>query len=207
MRFNLLKSGYNNSVGRYGTQSRSGRKIKPEMLVIVRERKIFVFEKGEYVVSGTKGVCVVDEITTLNITGVDKKREYYILKPVYVKGSTVYVPVDTADGSLRKILNEQEARELIHGIPEIPLITITNDKLLEQEYRGCMKSNDCAELVRVIKTIYLRKQKRLEAGRKVTAVDAKYFRMAEDNLYGELAVSLQMPRGEVENYITNEMNA
>ena len=59
--------------------------------------------------------------------------------------------------------------------------------------------------IRIIKTIYLRKQKRLEAGRKVTAVDAKYFRLAEDNLYGELAISLGMPRGEVEQYITQEV--
>lgn len=170
-----------------------------------RERKMFVFEKGEYVVSGNKGVCRVDDITTLDICGVDRKREYYILKPVYVSGSTVYVPVDTADGTLRKVLSREEADRLIQGIPQIPLITSTNDKLLEQEYRGCMKTNDCAEWIRIIKTIYLRKQKRLEAGRKVTAVDAKYFRLAEDNLYGELAVSLQMPRGEVESYITREM--
>ena len=164
-----------------------------------------MFSKGEYVVSGNKGVCVVEDITTLDIAGVDKEREYYILKPVYMAGSTVYVPVDTADGSLRRVLSREEADRLIQGIPEIPLINISNDKLLEQEYRGCIRTNDCAEWIRVIKTIYLRKQKRLEAGRKVTAVDAKYYRLAEDNLYGELAVSLQMQRGEVEDYITKEM--
>lgn len=161
-----------------------------------------MFEKGEYVVSGGKGVCVVEDITTLNISGVDREREYYILKPLYMAGSTVYVPVDTADDSMRRVLSREEADELIHEIPEIPLITISNDKLLEQEYRGCMRTNDCAEWIRIIKTIYQRKQKRLAAGRKVTAVDAKYFRMAEDSLYGELAVSLQMPRGEIEDYIT-----
>ncbi|MCM1091663.1 MAG: CarD family transcriptional regulator [Butyrivibrio sp.] len=164
-----------------------------------------MFSKDEYVVSGNKGVCVVEDITTLDIAGVDKEREYYILKPVYMAGSTVYVPVDTADSSLRRVLSREEADRLIQGIPEIPLINISNDKLLEQEYRGCIRTNDCAEWIRVIKTIYLRKQKRLEAGRKVTAVDAKYYRLAEDNLYGELAVSLQMQRGEVEDYITKEM--
>lgn len=166
----------------------------------------FVFQKGEYVVSGNKGVCVVDDITTLDISGVDKEREYYILKPVYMAGSTVYVPVDTADNSMRRVLSREEADKLISEIPEIPLISISNDKLLEQEYRGCMKTNDCAEWIRIIKTIYLRKQKRIEAGRKVTAVDAKYFRLAEDNLYGELAISLQMPRGEIEDYITREID-
>ncbi len=166
-----------------------------------------MFEKGEHVVSGNKGVCVVEDITTLDISGVDKEREYYILKPIYVPGSTVYVPVDTADGSLRRVLSREEADSLIRGIPDIPLITISNDKLLEQEYRGCMKTNDCAEWIKIIKTIYTRKQKRLAAGRKVTAVDAKYFRMAEDNLCGELAVALQMPRGEVESYITEEVES
>ena len=165
-----------------------------------------MFKKGEYVVSGNKGVCVVEDITTLNISGVDKEREYYILKPIYLSGSTVYVPVHTADSTMRKVLSHEEADQLIREIPDIPLITISNDKLLEQEYRGCMKTNDCAEWIKIIKTIYQRKQKRLAAGRKVTAVDAKYFRLAEDNLYGELAVSLQMPRGEVEGYITREMD-
>ncbi len=164
-----------------------------------------MFEKGEYVVSGNKGVCVVDNITTLDISGLDKEREYYILKPIYVAGSTVYIPVDTAEGTLRRVLSREEADKLIQGIPDIPLITSANDKLLEQEYRGCMRTNDCTEWIRIIKTIYLRKKKRLEAGRKVTAVDAKYFRLAEDNLYGELAVSLQIPRGEVESYIIKEM--
>ncbi len=164
-----------------------------------------MFEKGEYVVCGNKGVCLVENITTLNISGVDKEREYYILKPVYMTGSTVYVPVDATKESIRKILNREEAKELIQLIPEIPLITIANDKLLEQEYRGCIQSNSCREWVRIIKTIYLRKKQRIEAGRKVTAVDAKYSRLAEDNLYGELAVALDIPREEVEGYIAGEI--
>lgn len=164
-----------------------------------------VFEKGEYVVCSNKGVCAVEGVTTLDISGVDKERKYYILKPIYVSGSTVYIPVDTAEESMRRVLSREEADELISGLSNIPLITITNDKMLEQEYRDCMKSNSCEEWVKIIKTIYLRKQKRLEAGRKVTAVDAKYFRMAEDNLYGELAISLKMSRDDVEHYITEEM--
>ena len=102
------------------------------------ERKVKVFQKGERVVCGSKGVCVVEEITTLDIAGVDKKREYYILKPLYLSSSTVYIPVDTAEGSMRKVLAHEEAEKLIHRIPEIPLITIANDKLLEQEYKNRM---------------------------------------------------------------------
>lgn len=169
------------------------------------ERKILLFKKGEYVVCGSKGVCLVEDITALEIPGVDKGRKYYILKPVYVTGSIVYLPVDATKESIRKVLSREEADELIHVIPEIPLINITNDKLLEQEYRSGIRSNNCREWIKIIKTIYRRKQKRMESGRKVTAMDAKYFRLAEDNLYGELSVSLGMPREEVESYVTGEI--
>ena len=76
------------------------------------ERKVKVFQNGERVVCGSKGVCVVEEITTLDIAGVDKKREYYILKPLYLSSSTVYIPVDTAEGSMRKVLAHEEAESL-----------------------------------------------------------------------------------------------
>lgn len=171
-----------------------------------QERKIVVYKIGEYVICGNKGVCMVEDITTLTMPGVDKAREYYILKPVYMTGSTVYVPADSPRDTMRSVLNREEAMQLIGIIPEISPITTANDKLLEQEYRNCLRTTRCEEWVKIIKTIYLRKQKRLEAGRKVTAVDTKYYRLAEDNLYGELAISFDMPRDEVEAYITEEMD-
>lgn len=164
-----------------------------------------MFEVGEYVVCGSKGVCVVENITTLNISGVDRERKYYILKPLYMTGSTIYVPVDGSGESMRRVLGRDEAQKLIREIPNVPLLVITNDKLIEQMYKECIKTNRCEELIKIIKTIYLRKQKRIQDGRKVTAVDAKYFRLAEENLYGELAVSLDLPRNEVESYISREI--
>ena len=164
-----------------------------------------MFEIGEYVVCGNKGVCIVENITTLDISGVDKERKYYILKPKYHTGSTVYVPVDSPKESMRRVLNREEAAKLIDAIPEIPLINITNDKLSEQTYKECLRANSCEQWVRIIKTIYLRKQKRIQAGRKVTAVDAKYFHLAEESLYGELAVALEMEREDVEAYIAGEI--
>ena len=161
-----------------------------------------MFRVGEYVVCGNKGVCTVEDITTLDISGVDKEKKYYILKPKYLSASTVYVPVDTANTSMRSVLTEEDAQELIQSIPQIKVLDIKNEKMVEQDYKACMKSNACEEWVRLIKTIYERKQKRLQAGRKETAVDSKYFKIAEDNLYGELAVALNMERAEVCEYIS-----
>lgn len=200
---NLLKYGYNISM-MFCIEYESSQSVLSFRVLAERESEVFF--KGEYVVSGNKGVCVVENITTLDISGVDKKREYYILKPVYMAGSTVYVPVDTAQEAMRKVLNREEAEQLIREIPEIPQINISNDKLLEQEYRSCIKTNRCEDLIRLIKTIHQRKQKRQEVGRKVTAVDARYYRIAEENLYGELAISLEISRSAVEDYIIEELD-
>lgn len=168
-----------------------------------------MYQKGDCLACGNKGVCMVEDITTLNISGVDKEREYYILKPVYSPGSTVYVPISSGEESLRKVLSHEEAERLLDEVPLLSPLVVENDKLLEQEYRSCMKTNNCKEWARMLKTICFRRQKRLEEGRKQTAVDAKYFRLVCENLYGELAVSLSMGKNKVEDWfmerITEEM--
>lgn len=157
-------------------------------------------------ICGSKGVCVVENVTTLDINGVDKLRQYYILKPVYQSGSTVYIPVD-APGDMRSVLTRYEAERLIDTIPEIPLLVIPNDKMTEQIYKECMRTGDCREWIKVLKTIHERKQKRQQLGRKVTALDEKYSRLAEQSLYGELAIALDLNRDAVEGYIAGNRTA
>lgn len=164
-----------------------------------------MFSIGQNVICGNKGVCTVEDITVLDIAGVDKTKKYYLLKPLYVAGSTVYVPVDSAVTSMRAILTKEEAEELIHGIPDIPILEIKNERLLEQDYKSCMKSNNCRDWVKLIKTIHERRQKRLQVGRKETAIDSKYFKLAEDLLYGELAVALALERDHVSQYIEAQL--
>lgn len=165
-----------------------------------------MYQKGEYVVCGSKGVCIVEDITTLDISGVDKTREYYILKPLYAAASTVYVPVDVAKDSLRRVITADEAKAFVQTIPDISLLDIANDKLLEPAYKQCLKANCCDEWVRIIKTIYQRRQTRMEAGRKETAIDVRYCKIAEDGLYGELAAALNISRDSIEKYIVDVMN-
>ena len=56
-------------------------------------------------------------------------------------------------------------------------------------------------LISIIKTLYIRKQKRMAEGRKCTAVDEHYFKLAENQLHSELAFSLGVPKSEVHQII------
>ena len=66
-----------------------------------------------------------------------------------------------------------------------------------------MKSCKCAEWVRIIKTLYQRKMSRLKQGKKITALDERYMRTAEHELYSELALTL----GVSEEQLASELRA
>ncbi len=149
-----------------------------------------MYQIGEYVVKANNGVCSVDDIVHLNMSGVDKKKEYYLLVPIEDKGAKIYVPVDKAQENLREVLSSEAAWDLIRGIPQIESIWITNDKLREQEYKAAIKSGRPEALVGIIKNLYDRREARMAEGKKSTAVDERYFRLAENMLYSELAFAI-----------------
>ena len=163
-----------------------------------------MYKKGEYVIYGSSGVCQVGDVTTLDIDNVPKDREYYVLFPKN-NGGTIYVPVDVASTKMRKVITKEEADHLIEKIPIIQPIEISNEKLLEESYKKCIRSNECIEWIRLIKCIYARKQLRLSEGKKITATDEKYMHMAEDALYLELGTALNLQKDQVLKYVIKEI--
>lgn len=166
-----------------------------------------MFKIGQMIIYGSTGVCIVDGIGPLDSSSGMGDRVYYTLSPFYSKDSKIYTPVDNSKIVMRPILTHTEAEALIQEIPEIEELGILNEKNREQDYKDALAKADCYEMIRVIKTIYPRKQKRLAEGKKVTVSDERYFNMAEDFLYKELALSLNIEVDKVEKYIINRVQA
>lgn len=166
-----------------------------------------MFKKGQFIIYGSTGVCIVDGIGPLDPSSGMGDRMYYTLSPFYSKESRIYTPVDNQKIVMRPILTHTEAEDLIKEIPKIQELWIIDEKNREKDYKDALAKADCHEMVRIIKTIYPRKQKRLAAGKKVTASDERYFNMAEDFLYKELAISLDMDVNQVEGYIRSNVQA
>ena len=160
-----------------------------------------MFKKDELIMCGGHGVCRVVNVTGNPIDRLDKVRKYYVLEPVYEKGSTVYTPVDNDKVIMRKIMNKQEAEDLVERITSIDTVWIQEEKGREQMYKEAIRTYDCHSLVQIIKTLYLRKQSRLQEGKKVLSSDEQYLRKAEELLYGEMSLALSIPKEEVETYI------
>lgn len=163
-----------------------------------------MFQKGDHIIYGTKGVCCVKDIGTLDFSS-SADRLYYTLEPLYLSGSVIYAPVETKGTVVRAVMNREEALQLIDSIPEIEELWIRDEKSREYSYKEAIKGCDSRELVRIIKTIYTRGRSRMAEGKKITVADNKYFKIAEENLYGELAVSLSMSRDEAKDFVTEHV--
>ena len=83
---------------------------------------------------------------------------------------------------------------------------ISDEKKREECYKDIIKTCDPKLFVSIIKTIYTRRQQRISEGKKSTASDEKYFQMAEEKLYGELAIVLDIEKASVKDYIFKNVN-
>ena len=161
-----------------------------------------MYQIGDYVVKVNSGICRVEDITHLDMPDVDKNRLYYLLIPQEENRTRVYVPTDSESAQIRRVMSEEEAWEMIRAIPGIEETWITDDKQREKTYKEAIRSGQPARLVGIIKNMSLRRMKREAAGRKNTPTDERYFKLAEDYLYTELAFALGKDKGEMRQLIS-----
>ena len=158
-----------------------------------------MFEKGNYVVNSNNGVCEVSDIITMNMGSGDK--EYYVLIPVEESTAKLFIPVELAENRIRLAMNMDAAWSLIKEIKFVDEALVENEREREKLYKEAINSRDPKQLISIMKTLYIRMQKRLEEGKKTTAVDERYFKMAENQLYSELAFALKVQKSELNSII------
>ena len=166
-----------------------------------------MFEVGELIVFGNNGVCRVEKIGKPELTGVADGVDYYTLSPYYHESSKLFTPCNNDRIVMRPILTKSEAKKLVKEISTIKPLKITDERKREECYKEVMKSCDCRQFVSIIKTINKRKKERLAEGKKSTANDEKYFHLAEEKLFGELAIALEIEKDEVKDFIENQKKA
>ncbi len=165
-----------------------------------------MYHKGDYIVYGISGPCLITEVTRLSMPGCDGKRKYYVLRPVNSRKSTIYSPVDNEKVTIRQIMTREQAESLLQEVPKIQQITVENEKLREEQYKEIMKHSDLRDCIGLIKTLYHKRQTRLDQGRKFTTVDERYLREAMDILCSELALSLGMDNEEAQETLSTKLH-
>lgn len=165
-----------------------------------------MFEKGDYIIYETAGTCRVQDIRPVDIDGISKDRLYYILEPTGDRGGKIMTPVDSTKSYMRNILTKDDVYRLIEEIKNIGQLWISDEKQRKETYKAALKSCDCREWVGIIKNLYLRKQDRNLQGKRLTEADEQFYTKAKDFLYGEMAISLGIPKEQVEEFIVSKID-
>lgn len=176
----------------------------PVVLRVCKMKGERMFEIGELIIYGGNGVCRVEKIGPID-TGAAKDRMYYTLNPLKNKDSRIFTPVDNQKVIMRPTMKREDALELIDQIQDLETLWIVDERKRETEYKEAVRKCDCREYVKIIKTIHQRKKARLADGKKVTAVDERYCTIAEDNLYEELSVALDMDRTQTKLFVEQKV--
>lgn len=164
-----------------------------------------MFEIGDYVIYGNTGACQITGITERPVRGGGRRR-YYTVKPLY-QTCVIYAPVDSDKVFIRPIISKSEAEHLIDSISSIRAEACQSlvMKELAERYATSLRAHNCGDLIELTMSIYAKKQTTLASGRKIGAVDATFMKRAEELLFGELAVALNIPREEVPRYIESRI--
>jgi len=167
-----------------------------------------MFQAGELVVYSTTGVCRVEAITKPNLSGADRNREYYQLKPLQQDG-VIYCPVDNPKVSIRPVISREEAEKLIDLIPtmEAEACRAPTLQALAQHYQEAVRSHNCKDLIEMMMSIYAKRRQAEAQKRRLGMVDERYMKQAERLLHGEFSAALGIPFEEVGDYIAKRVAA
>lgn len=141
-----------------------------------------MFQIGDYVFKRNTGICYIEDVVHLDMRDIDRNQPYYLLIPISDDKTKIYVPTQKVSMTCRKILDEQE-------------------------YKDALKSDDPKRWVSIVKTMYLRNKKRVAEGKKETMMDSRYFKMAENYLYSELAFAIGKKKNEMRRIIADTIKS
>ena len=164
-----------------------------------------MYKAGDNVSYSTTGICEIAEIKKMGAAG--KEKEYYVLKPIYQKSATVYVPLNNSllIEKMRPIINKTEADEIILKLKNDPLGWINDDGKRNVAFKEILHSGDLYQMLRLVACIYLQGEELSSNKHKLKTADSIIFANAEAYVYNELAFVLKINSNEVIEYIKGKL--
>lgn len=165
-----------------------------------------MFKENDIVVYGSQGVCRVGETAQKVIKG--KSQEYYVLYPISRDNSAIFVPKENPVllDKIRNVLSLEEIKILIKTLPESEYEWIEDDFSRRKKFREALSSGDRKAVASVIKSLYNEQQRRKAEKKKLAVSDEILLKQAEDLLYGELALVLNIKPEEVVPFLEKELS-
>ncbi len=164
-----------------------------------------MFNAEEVIIYGGYSVCKIVEITQKELDG--KMVDYYVLKPVFNSGSTVFVPVNNE--ILRKrmhtVICKNDALDLIKSMPMIEVIWVDNENARKEKYKGILAKRERSEIIGLIKALHIHQKQQADKKRRLHISDERFLKEAEKTLCEELAFVLETAPEDVPALIRSQV--
>lgn len=154
-----------------------------------------MFEKKEYIVSSSFGICMVEKITKL-VVGRERQMEYYVLQSLKDRNKKSYIPVEQHETILRVPMTEQEAETLLKGLPIVANDSRMQKNLMYEEVRQLLEGGETEKWAFGC-IYYLRNRDTLDS--QMCSVLGKIW----ENLTGELAFVLKKSQDDIRQIFEN----
>ncbi|HHU91439.1 MAG TPA: transcriptional regulator [Clostridiaceae bacterium] len=164
-----------------------------------------MFKINDHIIYNNMGVCrVVDIRKEKDIN--NNETDFYILQPVYENNLTIKTPVNNKKVFMRKIIKREDVFSLIESMPKQESMWIDDDKKRNELFKATLKKGETKGWVNLVRTIYLEKQEKTAAGKKLMKIDEDIMKAAEKNLYEEFAAALNISPEEVLPFILEHVS-
>jgi CarD family transcriptional regulator len=149
-----------------------------------------MYENGDYVICRSGGVW--------RVAGTDGDT----VRLVSHGSGAITLETGGDDEIVRKIASKETILEVIERIPFIRSLQAPNHKARLRLYDQSMAKYDEIEWIKVIKTIYLRQKIMMS----LKSPELEYSEKAKDYFHAEVSILLEMPVGDVEDYISDAVS-
>lgn len=160
-----------------------------------------MYKKDDYVVY-KHDVCKIKDVKENKMTG----STYYVMTPIDDDSLIIDIPTENRMGFLRDIISKENAEKFINKISKIQPLDNINDKNIEIKYKELLNAGGHENLIKIIKTSYLRNENRINNKKKISEKDNTFFKLAEKYLYNELSIVLNKSVEEVKDYIIEKVS-
>lgn len=165
------------------------------------------YNKGEYVQYALNGVCVIEDIKSIDLNRSKSPKDFYVLKPISGNTSKIYVPVENEQlvSKMRPLLTKEEADSLIDSLKLDKFEWIEDRKIRNTTFSDIIKESNPKKLLKLVGCIYIQKQKFIAEGKKLSGTDEKQLTQAEALIENELSLVLNLAPKGLEPYIKSRL--
>lgn len=147
-----------------------------------------MFNIGDLVMYSVHGLSKIDDICEKTIS--NETKTYYVLHPLEQANLTISAPVDSDKVVMQKMMDPEEAMEILQSFRQPGASWIENSKQRYSQYQYIVKTGERKEIAKIANTL-MRKELELHLeNKKLHEQDRKLLDPIHHLLFKELAMTL-----------------